>query len=276
MKNNSLRIMTYNLGWLQGEGSEGVGFKKRPKIHFTSGISCVEKLIVDNNIDVACFQEIDFYSKKSHYIDQFHSLKSRLKYFGKKIVSWDVPYLPFPYFNHWGKVVSGGSVISNVEVKDVENVFFGSPKDMFFLKRLFYLDRYVQILTIDFKGKKEYIFNLHLEAFDFKAKKEQLEQINVLIKKYNPIFVAGDFNTIPKGQTLNVDIDYSKDPCVDILPRIMNNYNDIFGKILTFPAGKENCRLDYIWVRKDLKCSLIDLQFTFNPSDHNPLALEIT
>jgi endonuclease/exonuclease/phosphatase family metal-dependent hydrolase len=276
MKKDKLRVLTYNIAWLQGEGSEGVGYKKKSKLHFESGISCIYQIIKDNAIDIACLQEIDFKSKKSHFIDQFDRLKNKLDYFGEKIVSWDIPYLPFPYFNHWGKVVSGGAILSSIKIKTIAHHFFNAPQNMFFLKRLFYLNRYVQITKIKFKNKNEYIFNLHLEAFDFEAKKEQLLFLHSLIKEYNPIMICGDFNTIPKGSNTKVDIDYSDDPCIELLPHLMENYQDIFKDTFTFPTGKENCRLDYIWVRSGFNVEKINLKYVFNPSDHIPIGLEIS
>lgn len=270
-----IRIMTYNLGWLQGEGSEGVNYKPRSKLHFTSGITAVTRTIQENQIDIAAVQEIDFFSKKSHFIDQYLKIKEKLSYYAAKVVCWNQLFLPFPYHRPWGRVNSGGAVFSKYPLKEVENALFDAPSDMFFLKRFFYLNRYIQVLKIIINDREEYIFNLHLEAFDFKSKVEQILALKKLINKYQPLLVMGDLNTIPEGFNLKVDIDYSDDPAVELLPAVMKDYQDIFGDKLTFPAGKENCRLDYIWVKKGIKAQVVDLNILFNPSDHQPLALEL-
>lgn len=273
---SKIRIMTYNLGWLQGEGSEGVNYKKRSELHFRSGCSAVAQIIKDNNIDIVGFQEIDFNSSKSHNINQFEVLKSKTQMLGQSVTCWDLPFLPFPYTNPWGKVHSGGAVLSKFPIKEKENVLFDAPKDMFFLKRPFYLKRWVQVVKILINNKEETILNLHLEAFDFKAKREQFDELARLIRFYKPLVVMGDFNTIPKGANPKVDIDYSSDPCIDELQSILPFFKDIFAPDdYTFPTGKENCRLDYIWVNKKATAKKIDLKVTFNPSDHLPLALEL-
>lgn len=271
-----IRLMTYNLGWLQGEGSEGVNYRPRSLLHFKSSISSVIRTIEDNQVDIVGVQEIDFFSKKSHFIDQYKEIRDRLNYFASKVVCWNQLFLPFPYHRPWGRVNSGGAVFSRFPLKEVKSILFDAPKDMFFLKRFFYLKRYIQIVKIILNDKEEFIFNLHLEAFDFTAKTEQLLELQKLVKQYNPLVVMGDFNTIPPGQNLKVDIDYSSDPGVILLPGIMKDYKDIFGDTLTFPAGAENCRLDYIWVKKELESVVVQPTIVFNPSDHKPLVLELT
>ena len=102
-----------------------------------------------------------------------------------------------------------------------------------------------------------------------------MQKLETLIKEFNPIAICGDFNTIPKDHNPKVDIDYSLDPGINLLPSIMTNYYDIFGTELTFPAGNENCRLDYIWVRNGINAKTIPLKCKDNPSDHKPISLEL-
>lgn len=269
--------MTYNLGWLQGVGSEGSNFKQRPKIHFQAGLSAVAKIISENNIDICAVQEIDFNSEKSHGINQYSILRQKTKMRAEKVVCWDIGYLPFPYTNPWGRVLSGGAVFSKNEIKNKEVKLFDAPESMFFLKRKFYLKRYIQVVSLNLNGKEEKIFNLHLEAFDFETKKEQLKELGKLIEQHRPMAIMGDFNTLPMGSNLKVDLDYSKDPAVKYLYYLMKDYQDIFGlEEHTFPEWQPNCRLDYIWIRKNAHAVKINLDYYFNPSDHKPLALELS
>ena len=77
-----IRVMTYNLGYGYGLGSDGLDY--HPKTHEEIGkaIREIGEVIRTDNIDIVLIQEIDFQSKKSGDINQlkmffdvrFHSL----------------------------------------------------------------------------------------------------------------------------------------------------------------------------------------------------------
>lgn len=272
-----LKLATYNMAWLQGKGSDGVEYERKEPIHFTSGLSMVSRFVLSNNIDFIGIQEIDICSKRSHDINQVAELEKRLGFNSVTTITWDLPFLPFPYLSPWGRIKSGGSSFSSSSIAELETLSFSAPKEMSYLKRKFYLNRYIQVVKLTKNNKEVIIFNLHLEAFVQAEKCRQLIELKRLIKKYNPHAVMGDFNTIPHQaikKKFKYD-DYSKDEASVLLPEVMNGYIDPFPENLTYPTVKPDRRLDYIWVRNDLKFTLDKFDFYLNPSDHIPLVLTI-
>lgn len=272
----SLIISTFNLAWLQGEGSEGTNYKKHAKLHFSSGCSVVSNFIKENNIDFIAMQEIDFDCDRSHNLNQLQLLQEKNNYYGVKTVSWDIPFLPYPYYSPWGKIRSGGACLSKFPITLKEEVLFDAPDNMFFLKKPLYIKRYIQVIEIHTESKKYTAFNLHLEAFDMDEKYKQIQILLDLVKKHQPDFILGDFNTVSDHSDRRKfsDIDYSNDKSFTLLAKGLSDYKNSIS-YLTFPKSNPDRQLDYIFIKKEINFEILNCEFFLNPSDHKPLVIKI-
>ncbi|CAL2057136.1 endonuclease/exonuclease/phosphatase family protein [Tenacibaculum sp. 190524A05c] len=266
-------IVTYNIGYLSGMTNNTT--KARPKELFDRNLSHVKKEFQQLNPDVIAFQEIDYGAKRSYLINQEEEL-SKLGYnHVARTVNWDKKYVPFPYFPpsaHFGKVVSGQSILSKFPIKNHERVVLERVENTPFYKNAFYLDRLLQIVKLEIKGKEVVLMNVHLEAFD---KETRVKQLKVVVQKFlefgqsNPTILLGDFNSDPNFE----------DPAIAQVLNLENIGNAAFSKsgfANTFDSKKPYKRLDYIFYTKNF-ISYVDgrvLSEFAQSSDHLPVSMK--
>src|SRR5690606_6011471 len=65
-----LKLLTWNLGFLFGEGSQGPGYEPKPREFYLSKLSKLAQEIKNADVDIVFLQEVDFASARSHYINQ--------------------------------------------------------------------------------------------------------------------------------------------------------------------------------------------------------------
>lgn len=280
-----IKIMTWNLSWLYGEGSEGPGYEFREKSIYDEKMRKLIQEIKDRNPDVICLQEIDFHSHRTHYVNQAVTLAKAAGFpYVAMAPSWVSNYIPFPYWplsRNFGPMISGGAVLSKYPILSQDVTLLKKPLSNPWWYNLFYLHRYFQKVSIEFGDKKFSLINLHLEAFDKEDRKEQIQDLLGIVKNEKIDFVAGDFNMLPKNATKRRrffnDDDYENDPSADlmqtsglleVIPDAI--YDKDEGRYFTFPAWKPDRRLDYIFYRSGLKMMKAEI-FTSALSDHLPL-----
>lgn len=195
------KIMTYNIGYLSGmTNNKSI---KPDKNFFEENMDLSVKQFSKINPDFIAFQEIDFKSKRSYYVNQLDELATRLDFdFSSYAVNWDKNYVPFPYFpinTHFGEMLSGQAILSKYPIIDNNRTVLQKSENNPFYYNAFYLDRLVQISTIKMDDFKLIIMNVHLEAFDKKTREKQSKSIVNLYNEYKeyPMFIVGDFNTVP-------------------------------------------------------------------------------
>lgn len=193
LTHRTLKICTWNTSYFYGLGSEGDDqYVKKDKQYFEERMQ--KSLTFFQDCDLLFLQEIDFDAQRSHHIDQVKYLSQKLEMNAIYLSSWDLNYLPFPYELHrqWGKINSGGAVLSRFPLDLVESGQFEKPKNMAWPKSVFYLDRYW--MTLDVKISSDLnlrVCNTHLEAFD---ENTRLHQLTALKHKCDVDLLAGDFN----------------------------------------------------------------------------------
>lgn len=285
-----IKILTFNLGFLYGKGSEGPGYAFRDRTYYEKSLEKLVAEIKEYGADIICFQEIDFESSRSHEINQARFVAEKAGYpYAAEAVSWDAHYIPFPYWplkNNFGKMKSGGAILSRYPLSDHEVTLLEKPQSNPWWYNLFYLHRYFQKVTVTIADKKYTIINLHLEAFDKVDRKTQIEALVGKIKNEEIHFVAGDFNMLPKSALKKSkfynDDDYENDPSFEIMMKAGLSEvipDEIYAKeenlYFTFPAWKPDRRLDFIWYRPELKMMRAEVLFpcpgTECLSDHLPL-----
>ena len=184
-----------------------------------------------------------------------------------EIISWDHPYVPYPYWpikNQFKKITSGGAILSRWPMGAQEQHFFQAPKNLENFKKPFYPRRYIQKQIIHHPSKDLQIINLHLEAFYPEEKAKQLQYLSQEMIKSKVDVIGGDFNLSPKG-------DYNDDFSFYCLERWLLEEYQLNGTFPTFPSDKPIFKIDYILTdKKHRTCSLYNGLST-NPSDHLPL-----
>lgn len=280
-----LKILTFNVGFLYGRGSEGPGYEYRELPFYQTTLDKISKEIKDWDADVVCLQEVDFDSSRSHGMNQAQYIAKKSGHpYVAEAVSWESNYIPFPYWpmkNNFGRMKSGGAIISKYPLSDHEVVLLAKPMANPWLYNLFYLHRYFQKVTINVGEKEFKIINLHLEAFDKVDRKFQTSKLVQKVKDEKIDIVTGDFNTVPssavkRSKFYNAD-DYENDTSYEVMAAASLSEvipDDIYAKdeslYFTFPAWAPDRRLDYIWYKRDLKMMKAEV-LPSAISDHLPL-----
>lgn len=288
-----LKIMSWNLAFAYGEGSEGKNYQKLNRAQMLDRIEGAANVIKKYSADIVFIQEIDFDSDRSHNIDQLEYIAKKAGYKNYAYaVSWQHNYLPFPYFpikNQWAKIKSGGAILSRFPILSNQVYLYAKPKANPFWYNIFYLYRYCQAVTIEYDGNKIGLINNHLEAFDKITRQEQAHKLVEKIKdQYQNnmvnLIVAGDFNTTPpsarnkdkfedlgKNNYLE-DSTYNKISTLPFIKEIVSEkeYQQEESKWFTFSSTRPDRRLDYIFVTNQFK--VIHKEIDKNQvSDHFPV-----
>lgn len=279
-------LMTFNIGYLSGT------YNNRPiktkKSLFENNLNTFTRLLEQIQPDFIQFQEIDFASHRSYFIDQFREIAEKAGFgFGARAINWDKRYVPFPFgfpSVHFGKILSGQAILSRNPILYTERITLEKPKSNTFIYNAFYLDRLAQVVKIKINNHILVIINAHLEAFNTQTRKKQARAVLDIYHKYNkefPVILCGDFNTIPpnapsrKNFPDEPETDFSSDRTLDIL--ISDQSLEAAElSILTFPAGKPTRKLDYVFYNID-KIHPIEITApNITCSDHYPLVFKFS
>lgn len=282
-------IISYNIGYLSGMTNNLP--VERSKSLFEDNLKKVYSEFEELQADILCFQEIDYHSKRSLYVNQQEEIQKLGYNYVYQVINWDVKYLPFPTFPisaHFGEILSGQSILSKYELTETSRIVLDridakfTNKDFLNLdsirikskkifESIYYLDRLAQIVKVNIDGKTVVIINVHLEAFDTATRMKQTNRVAELYTTYKddyPVLIVGDFNS---------DIDY-ENPSIQsilILPNIRSAV--ILGK-KTFPSSNPKERLDYIFYNENfIKLKSAKVLNSFGEaSDHLPIMMEFT
>ncbi|SED06961.1 Metal-dependent hydrolase, endonuclease/exonuclease/phosphatase family [Tenacibaculum sp. MAR_2009_124] len=268
-------IVTYNIGYLSGMTNNKAVDKSKEL--FDGNLEKVLTEIKKVNPDIIAFQEIDYDASRSYNVDQEEEILKLGYPYTAKGINWDEHYLPFPYWPpkmHFGKVISGQSIISKYPLKDYERIVLERVSDNPFYREAFYLDRLLQIVKVVIEGKEVVVMNVHLEAFDKTTRIKQLDKVVKLFKYYaekNPTILLGDFNSDPTYKDAGIKKVFD-------LPNIGNAAYSESNYDLTFNSEKPFERLDYIFYTKNtIKYIKGEVLKSFGQaSDHLPVEMEFS
>jgi endonuclease/exonuclease/phosphatase family metal-dependent hydrolase len=266
-------IITYNLGYLSGM-TNNLPVEK-PRSLFEENMNKVIRALKQTDADIISFQEIDFNANRSFYINQ-HEEIAKLGYpFSGLAINWDKKYVPFPYFPfsvHFGKVISGQSVLSKYKILEQKRIALDRNPNNPFYYDTFYLDRLAQVLKIEVRNQILVLINVHLEAYNPSTRAKQMRQIKKLYMQYYkefPTILLGDFNSDVRfpDASIKLLLNLPKTGCVAFDP--INSQN-------TFSSKVPEVRLDYIFYNeqfiKEISGKVLD-QFQ-EASDHLPLLMK--
>jgi endonuclease/exonuclease/phosphatase family metal-dependent hydrolase len=253
-----LKILTWNIAWGYGLGSDGSAYEPKPLSHFESSLQSMSEMIHNLGVDIVFLQEVDFKSSRSHNEEQLDILsrKSGLLYRSQEI-SWDKAYVPFPGISparQFGRILSGGGILSRYPIKKIASIHLPKPDENLKLYNWFYLNRYLQIVEIE--GLR--FCNLHLEAFSKSNRQLHLAKLAAALEEYQVDFAGGDFNgaiSLPEAALNHYDLHPSPRP--------------------TFPSHDANETLDGFVMKKnrfaDFQIKTLD---TGTVSDHLAVLVE--
>ncbi len=288
---SALNVLTWNISYAYGIGSEGgEDYQKQSPQHFEANLSAIAETINRFESDVVFIQEIDFFAARTHFQDQLEFLrqKTNLKN-SARVLSWEANYIPHPlaqWGDHFGKVSSGGGILSRWPVLENKVYLLDKPDSKAWWYNLFYLYRYIQIVTLDVVGKKIKIANLHLEAFDYNNKSEQAKFLLQLLALEKIDMLAGDFNTLPldalkRSGFANPADDYEYDKTPKLLEKLPlkevvdpTHYKMNEAQWFTFPSINPDRRLDYIYYSAEWNLLKTQIIYPSRPevSDHLPVS----
>lgn len=265
-------IITYNIGYLSGM-TNNRAIAKSKKL-FDVNLKKVKRELVLLNADILALQEIDYASARSYNVNQQSEIAKLGYNYICQAINWDKKYVPFPYWppsTHFGKIVSGQSILSKYPLSNHKRVVLERVENSPFYRNAFYLERLAQVATIKIENKDVIVINIHFEAYD---KPTRIKQLNTVIDLFNtyrkeyPTILLGDFNSDPSYE----------DPAVDKLFTLNNVGNAAFNDVydFTFSSANPIKRLDYIFYSKN-SIEMIEsnvLKQFGEASDHLPIEMK--
>ena len=242
-------VVTYNAGYLSGM-ENNLAVTRSGELFSGHMKRLVQQLKQGPPVDLLAFQEIDYGSHRSFMTDQHDAIAKHFFSYSLKAVNWDKRYVPFPYWPpsvHFGKILSGQSVMSVWELTDPERIVLPKVASNPFYYNAFYLDRLVVSALVHHPLHPFWIMNIHAEAFDQETREKQIRAIYRIFKeksKHNPVILTGDFNSSPDSGEKSIHL-FLDDPAVGCAA--MNSGTPYPP---TFPSDDPHERIDYIFYTK--------------------------
>lgn len=293
---SGLTVMSWNVAWAFGMGSEG---SKSPadksREEFEKTLDAMADHIKGQNADIVLLQELDFDCGRSRGIDQVERIAKRSGLLHvAKAESWRANYVPFPYWPpsaHFGHMSSGGAIISRFPIKACEVTLLDKPSEYPFWYRMFYLFRYVEACELDVDGQTLRVVNTHLEAFSPPNRMAQAKVLaSIAAAKRGPTIFGGDLNTVPPesptltGYPDEPETNHSGDTTLPTL-RGVDGFHPVVAtsafeadpkSFFTFPGDAPNRMLDHLFVSDGIEVeSASVLSEAGALSDHLPLVAKI-
>lgn len=145
---DTFSVVTYNIGYLSGmTNNQPVD---RPLGLLEDNLGRAVQLLRAKKPDIVAFQEIDFNSQRTYYINQLEQLALHAGYhIGAEVVNWDKHYVPFPYWPiscNFGRMLSGQAVMSRSSILSNTRIVLPKPASNPFYYNDFYIDRLAQVV----------------------------------------------------------------------------------------------------------------------------------
>ncbi|MFZ4712429.1 MAG: endonuclease/exonuclease/phosphatase family protein [Bacteriovoracaceae bacterium] len=294
-----LKVLSWNIGYGQGLGSEGGNlYVKKSEKEFEQILNQMGTFIAKMQPDIVLLQEVDLKSHRSHGQNQLEVFRRFLpQYFAAYGLNWDANYVPFPYWppsKHFGQVRAAGVILSRYPIVEHSFSLLPKPEDNPWWYNLFYLFRYYQKVKIEI-GKRTYsVINTHLEAFDQKGRIGQAKILKHVCEKevsnHHLLLAGGDLNSIPhyalvkEGFTDYPKDRYTKDQTLGLMESIKGLKNSLPESVyrtyekayFTFPSDTPDRRLDHLFVNEKTEVlSVSVLKEAGVLSDHLPIFMEL-
>jgi endonuclease/exonuclease/phosphatase family metal-dependent hydrolase len=286
-KSEILTVMTYNIGYFSGKTNNQP--EKRPgQVFFNKNMETFVQLLEKIQPDIIGFQEVDFFSHRSHYVNQLKCIAVKSNYsYAVKAVNWDKRYVPFPYWPpqvHFGRVLAGQAVLSRWPILSDQRIVLPKPNNNPFFYNAFYLDRLIQVVKIAIDARTLVILNVHLDDSHQETREDQAQKVLNIFRSYKneyPVLLLGDFNSVPPSASQKKDfpdepqMDFRNDQTIgffikepDLKAADINTF--------TFPADSPTRKLDYIFYTYNKIRLLKAFVPCIDSSDHLPLVMQFS
>ena len=206
---DSLRIMTYNIGYAGLDKSEDFfmdgGSEVQPdsKEQVETNLTGIKKVLTENPADVYFLQEVDKDSKRSFHIDETEYLKSSLNMEGIFAYNFKCDFVPYP-LPPIEKVNSGIFTMTDLKVNSAARLAL--PESFSWPVKTCNLKRCMQETRIPLEGTDAelVLINFHLEAYDdgdgkIAQSKMLAEKLSKEYEAGNYVIAGGDFNQTFEG-----------------------------------------------------------------------------
>jgi endonuclease/exonuclease/phosphatase family metal-dependent hydrolase len=243
-----------------GIGSDGAGgWRQLPEHHFEQSLSAMSAFIRNIKADIVLLQEVDFDSKRSCRMNQLEILSRRSNLlYHNPCISWDHAYVPYPGLNplhHFGKVLSGGGILSRFPIRKLESDLLPKPRENHPAYNHFYLNRYLQI--VETGGIR--LCNLHLEAFSKANRELHLIRLQDRLRDFEIDLAGGDFNG-----------------SIDLNEECAQDFSPMPAPSPTFPSDHPIEKIDgFIVKKKRFQSIQVSVYDTGVFSDHFPVLIEL-
>jgi|YNPMSStandDraft_1061717.scaffolds.fasta_scaffold05786_1 endonuclease/exonuclease/phosphatase family metal-dependent hydrolase len=295
---DTLKLLIWNLGYAGlGENMdffyEGGSEVCPNKNYYDFTLMNIKHILkkYDTICDFILLQEVDFYSKRSYYLNQKKYIKKNLKQqiFSDSLVNYNVKFLPLPLKKPMGQVNSG--LVSFSKYNPYLKFDFYFDQTYSFPKKLFFLDRGVLIHGYLYKNNKFlFVINIHLSAFDdaIEARVKEInvlkEIINLMVNKGHYVVVGGDWNINPPNfklldTSLFNPVYYTEQNNEFFNSKFKYAYDSITAtnRMVNEPFIVNKTMvstLDYYLCSKNINIlSVNSVNLQFKHSDHNPVKL---
>lgn len=247
-KNDSIiSVMTYNVGYLSGM-TNNLAVRPSQDFYHQNETAILAKL-KSTTPDLVGFQEIDYNSKRSYHTDQHTLIGQELYPYTVKSVNWDKRYVPFPYYPlkvHFGKVLSGQSMMSKYPLENSKRIVLEEVASQPFYYKALYLNRLLQVATVKHPLGAITFMNVHAEAFDQATRKAHIDFVYERFweaAQKGPVILVGDFNSDPNYENSAI-LKFLADERIGHAAS-----GTVSGTILprTYPSNNPKERLDYIF-----------------------------
>lgn len=294
---SKLRVMSWNIAYAYGPNSDNEKFHPLPPNTMNDHLQQIADVIRKYNPDIVFLQEVDFDAARSDHVNQLARLAQMtgLEYAAPAVI-WQANYVPYPYWppqDQFGKINSGGAVLSRYPIQSNKIVRLPKPSNNPFWYNMFYLFRFSQIVQVDIRGTNVNFINNHLEAYDIDNRTQQAYELKQLVtdsSERTPLAVfGGDLNTVPYNAKKKSNFandskdDYNGDTSLNILMSIkgfremvpLADYYKSENKYFTFPSQKPDRRLDYLFVNSKYPIMDYGIIKAGTASDHLPVYVDL-
>lgn len=232
--NTNLSLMIWNIGYcglsddmdfFYDGGKQVRASGENVKNNISQNVKFISK---NDSLSFVLLQEVDLYSRRSYFTNQFDTLNNRLsKHKGFFAKNYDVKFVPTPPLNPLGRVKSGIAGYSVYNPSTVTRYSF--PGNFSWPTNLFMLDRCFLVMRFPTTNNKELlVINTHNSAYDDGSLKiQQMEYLKKFLtdeyNKGNYIIVGGDWNQNPP-QMAREDLKENSPAKRFILNSVPDNY----------------------------------------------------
>lgn len=296
---NTLSIMTYNIG--HGQGIKELPTDWRGEEVTKMQLEDIAHVLNRVDADFVLLQEVDLNSHRSQNINQAEFLLRRTHYpYYACATVWDKNYIPFPFWpleHQLGRVLAANCIFAKYPLKKHQNVIFDKPEDNAFWYNWGYIDRGAQKVVAQVGDKKISLINLHLEAWEKKARMKQAKIVAHWAQELEgPLIIGGDFNAIPPEACKKsnfadeLDVDFAHDETLSILREGLKNHSESLRVEQCPPAGNNTQETNTFTFPADAPSRTLDHLFTTHgakiiaervvkeagtASDHLPVLVEV-